>query len=113
MGSRASVPLTAIVDTGFDGDVCVPTGVAVSLGLELIGENQVELADGTVQKKLLFAGSVDFLGERRPVQIYLTDSEDALIGTSLLADCRLVVDFPAGATHVTRKRPRGGRGNRV
>jgi clan AA aspartic protease len=113
MGSRDAVSLTAIVDTGFDGDVCLPTALAVGLGLELSGETRVELADGSVKKALHFAGSVVFLGERRPAQIYLTDSDDALIGTSLLADCRLVVDFPTGDVRVTRRRPRGGRANRA
>jgi predicted aspartyl protease len=41
------VTLAAIVDTGFDGDFCLPTAHEVQLGLELIGERLVELADGT------------------------------------------------------------------
>jgi predicted aspartyl protease len=35
IGSRQTVEMTSIVDTGFDGDVCVPAAIAVSLGLEL------------------------------------------------------------------------------
>jgi hypothetical protein len=71
-----------------------------------VSQGYVELADGTMKKELPFAGSVQFLGETRAAQIYLTDSDDALIGTSLLSDCRLVVDFPAGAVHLKRKPPR-------
>ena len=82
MGSRASMAITAIIDTGFDGYVCLPTSIAVQLGLELVSQGSVELADGTVKTELLFAGSVQFLGGTRAVQIYLTESEDALIGTS-------------------------------
>ena len=58
---------------------------------------------------MLFAGSVQFLGETRAVPIYLTDSDDALVGTSLLADCRLLVDFPAAALRLTRNPPRQGK----
>jgi predicted aspartyl protease len=36
------------LDTGFDGFLCLPTPVAVSLGLELIDVVSSELADGTV-----------------------------------------------------------------
>ena len=57
----------------------------------------------------LFAGSVQFLGETRAVPINLTDNDDAIIGTSLLADCRLLVDFPAAAVRLTRKPPRRGK----
>lgn len=47
IGGRQAIELTAIVDTGFDGDLCIPTRVAVPLGLELTSELDVELADGT------------------------------------------------------------------
>ena len=79
------------------------------LGLDLVGQGYVELADGTVRRQLLFAGSVQFLGETRAVPIYLTDSDDVLIGTSLLADCRLLVDFLAAAVPLTRKPSRRGK----
>ena len=47
IGSRQTLVFTATVDTGFDGDLCLPTRLAVQLGLELIGELEIELADGT------------------------------------------------------------------
>jgi predicted aspartyl protease len=77
MGSRARIPITAVIDTGFEGYVCLPTGVAVRLGLELVGEADVELADGSVKSQLVFSGSVHFLGQTREVHIYLTNSDDA------------------------------------
>lgn len=110
IGSRGSMPITAIIDTGFDGYVCLPTSIAVQLGLDLVSQGSVELADGTVKSELLFAGSVRFLGATRAVQVYLTDSEDALIGTSLLADCRLLIDFRAGTVRLSQKPPRRGKG---
>jgi len=104
------MPITAIIDTGFDGYVCLQISIAVHLGLDLVSQGSVELADGTVKTELLFAGSVRFLGATRPVQVYLTDSEDALIGTSLFADCRLLIDFRAGTVRLSRKPPRRGKG---
>jgi clan AA aspartic protease len=112
IGSRSVVPLTAIIDTGFNGDLCLPTAVAVRLGLELVSEVEVELADGTRQAQLVFAGSVRFLGRKRPVYVHLTNSEDALIGTGLLAECRLYVDFATGQVRVTRKSTRAGKRKR-
>src|ERR1700693_3173708 len=84
VGSRQTIDLVAIVDTGFDGYLCIPVRAAVSLGLQLIGEEDVELADGTKRKQLVFASSVRFHGRTMQVPIMLTDSEDALIGTGLL-----------------------------
>ena len=107
MGLRRRVPVTAVVDTGFDGYLCLPTAIAVGLGLELVGEALVELADGSEKIQLVFAGSVNFLGKVREVDIYVTQSDDALLGTALLADCRMVIDFPADSVRIAAKRPRG------
>ena len=106
MGSRARISVTCIIDTGFEGDICLPTALAVRLGLELTGETEVELADGTVKKQLVFGGSVRFLGQTRKIGILISDSEDALLGTALLADCRLTIDFPTGKVKLVRRPPR-------
>jgi len=103
MGSRTRVPITAIIDTGFEGSICLPTVLAVRLGLELTGQTEVELADGTIRRQLVFGGSVHLLGETREVAIYLTDSDDALLGTALLDGCRLTIDFPMGKVKLVRK----------
>lgn len=108
-GSRGAVRIKALIDTGFSGDVCIPKTAAIRLGLELVALADIELADGTQKLELVFSGSVRFLGRTRPVQIYLTDSEDALLGTSLLADCRLVIDFPMGQVRLTHKPGRRGK----
>lgn len=111
-GTRRTVALKAIVDTGFDGDICVPLNVAVTLGLELKGTGFMELADGSQRQELVFSGSVQLLGETRAVAILLTNGEEALVGTDLLADCRLTVDFPADKVRLVRKPARPHKGNR-
>ena len=97
------------MDSGFDGHLCLPTGLAVQLGLELIGEQPIELADGTQKDELVFAGSVRFLGETREVQIMLTNSEDALLGTRLLDHYPVSIDFPGGRVRLRQRRETGGK----
>jgi hypothetical protein len=43
------------------------------------------------------------LGQDSKARIYLTDSEDALVGTGLLSDCRLSIDFTTSKVMLTRK----------
>src|SRR5438094_939257 len=95
-GTRRKVTLDASIDTGFDGHVCIPIDVGVTLGLELNGRTQVELADGSQKVELLFPGQATFLDKKQRVRMTLTDSEEALIGTELLTGCRLSVDFDSG-----------------
>jgi len=108
IGSRQTLALTAIADTGFDGYLCLPTRLAVQLGLELIGEQLIELADGTQRYELVFTGSVKFFDQIREVQILLTNSEDSLIGTRLLNHYPLAIEFPGGEVKF-HSRPKSGR----
>lgn len=93
LGSRGSVRLSALIDTGFSDELCLPIDVAVELGLELLSRQKFVLADGSMRSELAFAGRVRFLDEERAVGILLTDLDEALIGISLLQDCRLTIDF--------------------
>ena len=73
------------MDTGFNGALCSPAGIAVTLGLVLIDLDIVELADGRIQPELVFEGWVQ-LGEatEQTVDILVTYGEDALLGMALL-----------------------------
>ncbi len=100
IGARQSVELQAIVDTGFDGHLCLPIRLAVQLGLELVGELVVELADGSRRNELLFAARVRLFDSDHEIDLMLTDSEDALIGTRLLNHYRASIEFPGGRVTV-------------
>lgn len=104
-GTRRSVTKDAIVDTGFDGDVCIPLEVAVRLGLELRGVEQVELADGSHKEEMYSAAHAVLLGKRREVKAFVTNGEEMLLGTTLMNDCRLTIDFPTDTVKLVR-RPR-------
>jgi predicted aspartyl protease len=61
IGARQSVELTAIIDTGFSGDVCVPARIAVQLGIELFSEQLVEFADGSQRTSSCLPAQSGFL----------------------------------------------------
>ncbi|MFA0784458.1 aspartyl protease family protein [Fervidibacter sacchari] len=84
-GLRGIVDLEAVIDTGFNGALCLPVSVAVSLGLVLVDLRLTELADGRIQPELVFEGWIQ-LGEatEQIVDILITYGEDALLGMALL-----------------------------
>jgi clan AA aspartic protease len=102
-GARQEITLLALVDTGFDGWVCLPTPIAIQLGLELFGVQVVELADGSEIEELVFRGEVIFEQQRRNVDITLTRSVDALVGTGLLENSILTIDFAERAVEIVQK----------
>jgi predicted aspartyl protease len=56
-GLRKSLRIDPVIDTGFDGYLCLPVKMAIQLGLELSGESIVELADGSKKHELSFLDS--------------------------------------------------------
>ncbi|MBM3237332.1 hypothetical protein FJZ31_13650 [Candidatus Poribacteria bacterium] len=96
-GNKGEVTIDGILDTGFDGFICLPIAVAVPLGLELIDVTDSELADGTiVQDELVFAGKVLWDGEVIDVDVVLTKSADTLIGTAMLMNSDVRINFHTG-----------------
>lgn len=94
-GSLESVVVSTLIDTGFDGYVCLPTEIAVQLGLLLSAYENFELADGSEKKELVFLGFAKFLDEKEgtPVEIVLTESTDTLLGIAMLSEMKMEVDF--------------------
>lgn len=93
IGAEEEIPLSAIVDTGFNGDIYLPTRVAVRLGLKLNDTFPVEFADGSIKEELVFVGKVKWGNQVKTVGVFLTQSDDALVGTGLLKDSELKIGF--------------------
>ena len=104
-------PLIAFVDTGFNGALLLDERQAARLGFSVARSSTtpVQLASQRNENFLLGRGSFIWLGERRTIDAYVMietqgerrarnarkTEEEILIGTDLLSDCRLEIDFPA------------------
>jgi clan AA aspartic protease len=104
-GLRGRVTMAATVDTGFDGYLCLPTEIAIQIGLELSGRLVVELADGSRRTTLVFAGTVTVGENAKDVDIILTEADEPLVGTGLLAETALTIDFPQRTVELRRESP--------
>ncbi len=97
------VTVEGILDTGFDGFLCLPIPLAVSLGLELIDVTRTELADGTVvEDELVFAGRAEWDGTVMDIDILLTRSGDVLIGTAFLRTYTVQLDYKANTVKIEK-----------
>lgn len=101
-GSRTAVKVSALLDSGFDGELCLPIEAAVPLGLELVAVQTVEFADGSTKKEFVFDGRMQWEGELRQIQVYLTAAEQALMGTGLLIDRLVTLDFRSGVVRIEK-----------
>lgn len=101
IGTASPLELSFVIDTGSDGSLCLPVEFAVELGLRLKGVQEVEYADGTIKRELVFLGTAILDDREFEVDIFLTDAQEALLGTQLLAGKTVVIDFRTGTVEVS------------
>lgn len=87
----------AIVDTGFDYFLALPAHMVRSLGLDRLGRARMRVATEQMEWFEAFAADVWWFGVRRPVYVLQTQSE-ILVGTTLLWDSQLTVQFWEGGS---------------
>jgi|SRR5215467_16226727 len=85
--------LSAIIDTGFNGYLCVPKRLLTGSKWVAIGTEKFEIATGALVEQEIFLGEVIFDGHRGPVYSVSTQAQDILIGTKMLRGKTLVVNF--------------------
>ena len=98
IGRKMEITVRPVIDTGFDGDICLPLPMAIQLGLKLSGSVEIELADGSIKQELVFSGSTKFGEEAKKARITLTESRDALIGTKMFS--YLEIDFDGNKVRI-------------
>jgi clan AA aspartic protease len=90
------IELSAIIDTGYNGEVILSENKIKEMGLEFLGTIDTELADGRIVELDLFRGRIKWFGRIQEVAVGASRSEDALLGTLLLSDCELDINFKEG-----------------
>lgn len=106
-GSEPVVPLTmfsangrvvnleAVVDTGFNGEIILPTELIRRLGYRYVGTAGGVLADGSGSEMDYCSGSLSWHGEKLEV-VVLAGEGAPLVGMGLLEGSRLTVDAVPG-----------------
>ena len=96
------VELPAMIDTGYNGEVVLSEEKIRSLDLEFLGTIDTELADGEIVEMDLFKGWIKWFDRIREVAVGSSRSEDTLLGTLIVADCHLDINFKEGWVTIER-----------
>jgi clan AA aspartic protease len=93
----ANVEVEFIVDTGFEGFLTLPLDLVVKFDLPYVAKIQANLADNSQVATNAHAVKIVWDGIERDV-IVLAMGRRPLVGTALLEDCHLSIDFCEGGT---------------
>ena len=83
----------AVLDTGFNGYLSVPETVVQRSGWDFVGYEEYEIATGDRVRERVYLGEVIFDRQRLTTHVVTSRAEDILIGTRLLLDKALHLDF--------------------
>jgi clan AA aspartic protease len=89
----AGVSFDAIVDTGFNGDLELPLRLRERLKAHFVNSIVSILAAGQKVVEDVYAVEVPFNGRNIETEISFSDGDDVLIGTRLLREHCLQIDF--------------------
>ncbi|MCY7385946.1 MAG: clan AA aspartic protease [Microcoleus sp. CAN_BIN18] len=91
----STLPIEFVIDTGFTGDLCLPPEAVSLLRLPFIFDLPANLADNSEVLLPVHEAVVIWDGEEREVRVIATGRRP-LLGTSLLDDRELVIQFTEG-----------------
>ena len=96
---------TAIIDTGFNGDLELPEALRDSLNAQYVGRVTSALAGGQTIEEDVYL--VDFPFDNRTVQAEATfvSGSQVLMGTHLLREYRLHIHFVSKTVELERIKP--------
>lgn len=91
-----------LVDTGARCALVLPSALVNDLGLPIIGyEGNLRLAGGEQTRAPLALSQIEWLGEVRSVEVIV--QEEYIVGTDLLEDARLTIDYRARTLTISRE----------
>lgn len=92
----------AIVDTGFNGDLELPEGLRARVNAQFVGRVPVLLAANRRIEEDVFLVDFPFDSRLTRAQATFVEGDGILIGTGLLVEHRLIVDFKTRVVQLER-----------
>lgn len=85
--------IECVIDTGFNGALILPRLFIDRLGIPIRGRLAFEIVGGTSLVAPVAYANIEWLDEEREVEIIVSDGYDALIGTELLEETTLSINY--------------------
>ena len=100
--SAGTEPIEAWIDTAFDGHFVFSSNLIKELGLDTLVETEAILADGSKVALQTYVCYLEWFGKTIAAQVIENEGPFPLLGTALMGDHRLVVDYAAKSVELVK-----------
>jgi clan AA aspartic protease len=87
--------IECLIDTGFNGALVLPRAEATRLNLTVLGRVPIIGVGRARQIADIAELEIEWLNQSRAVEVIISDGDDSLLGTELLDNSRLMIDYVA------------------
>jgi clan AA aspartic protease len=94
-GRRGQLRVEFLVDTGFEGELSLPSNLAAELDAITIGQRPIQVADGTRSYRPLLQIEAEWTDEPRSIEVLIIENEP-LLGIEMLADNLITIEMTDG-----------------
>lgn len=99
-----SARIDCVLDTGFNGFLMLPRPFVEENSMDIVGREPVAMVEGRSAEIDIAVSAIKRLGERIAVNILVSETSEALIGTKLLENSILEIDYINSVVKVTKPR---------
>jgi clan AA aspartic protease len=90
------------LDTGFNGFLLLPRKFIENNLLSFVGNESVIMVEQNTTEVEVAAGEIIWLGEKLAVRILVSENNECLIGTKMLVDSKLEIDYKDLTVKITK-----------
>jgi clan AA aspartic protease len=103
--------LDAVVDTGFSGHLSISVYELHKINLIFSHSQKFELGDGRIVRQKVFLGQIIFDNQKLAANVLVSKSRDTLIGTALLTNKKLEIDYTNIGVQIRNSKKKATRKN--
>ncbi len=94
--------IDCVLDTGFNGSLLLPRSFVEEHKMELVGREPITMVEKYKTEIDAVAGEIDWLGRRFFARILVSENDECLIGTQMLVDSKLEIDYKDLTVKITK-----------
>lgn len=94
--------IECVLDTGFNGFLLLPRMFIEDNSLDLVGRESVIMVEQNTIEIDVASGEINWLGKTFSVRILVSETDESLIGTQMLIDSLLEIDYKNLTVKITK-----------